>query len=94
MKTNGNHMLAPEQHAELVAEAPEVFLPVAHRVGKTGATHIRLDKATQDVLTGALQTAYRLRVEKDARVGGRKRSSEPVRPVRRVNTRIVERAKL
>jgi hypothetical protein len=31
-----------------------------------GATHIRLAKATRDVLTGALRTAWQLRVDKNA----------------------------
>ena len=73
----GNLMLTPDQQAEFVAEAPDVFLPVAGGWGKMGATHIRLDKATEDVLTGALQTAWRVRIEKNAKVGGRKRSPVP-----------------
>jgi hypothetical protein len=36
-----------------------------------GATHIRLAKADRDMLTGALQTAWKLRVEKN--MAGRKR---------------------
>ena len=71
----GNLMLTPEQQSEFVAEAPDVFLPVAGGWGKMGATHIRLDRATEDVLAGALQTAWRLRVKKNANVGGKKRSS-------------------
>ena len=74
---NGNLMLTPDQQAEFAAEAPDVFLSVAGGWGKMGATHIRLDKATEDVLAGALQTAWRLRIEKNAKVGGRKRSSAP-----------------
>jgi hypothetical protein len=73
----GNLMLTPDQQAEFVAEAPDVFLPVAGGWGKMGTTHIRLGKATQDLLAGALQTAWRLRIEKNAKVGGRKRSSAP-----------------
>ncbi len=71
----GNLMLTPEQQTDFVAEAPDVFLPVAGGWGKMGVTHIRLDKATEDVLAGALQTAWRLRVEKNAKVGGRNRIS-------------------
>jgi hypothetical protein len=70
-------MLMPDQQVEFVAEAPDVFLSVAAGWGKMGATHIRLDKATEDVLAGALQTAWRLRIEKNGKVGGRKRSSAP-----------------
>jgi YjbR len=73
----GNLMLTPEFQAEFVAEAPELFVPVAGGWGRMGATHIRLAKATRDVLSGALQTAWRLRVEKNAatRSPRRKRQS-------------------
>jgi hypothetical protein len=73
----GNLMLAPEQQAEFVAQVPDVFLPVARGWGRMGATHIRLAKATEDVLVGALRAAWRLRVEKNAKVSGRKRTSAP-----------------
>jgi hypothetical protein len=61
----GNLMLTPEQQADFVAEAPTVFVPVAGGWGKNGATHVRLSEATEDLLTGALQTAWRLRIEKN-----------------------------
>src|SRR5579884_3220161 len=58
----GNLMLNPEQQAMFVEEMPDVFLPIAGGWGRMGATHIRLANATEDVLTGALQTAWKLRV--------------------------------
>jgi hypothetical protein len=61
----GNLMLKPEQQADFVGEAPEVFLPIPGGWGRMGATHIRLAQASEDVLTGALQTAWKLRVEKN-----------------------------
>ena len=61
----GNLMLTPEQQADFVAELPDVFLPVKGGWGRDGATHIRLAKTSEDVLTGALQTAWKLRVEKN-----------------------------
>lgn len=61
----GNLMLTPELQAEFIADAPEVFLPVAGGWGKGGSTHIRLAEASEDVLTGALKTAWKLRVEKN-----------------------------
>jgi hypothetical protein len=61
----GNLMLTPAIQAEFVAEAPAVFLPVAGGWGRMGATHIRLAKANRDMLTGALQTAWKLRVDKN-----------------------------
>jgi hypothetical protein len=62
----GNLMLTPEIQAEFVADAPDVFLPVAGGWGRMGATHIRLAKANRDILTGALRTAWKLRVDKNA----------------------------
>ena len=71
----GNLMLTPEIQAEFVAEAPDVFLPVAGGWGRMGVTHVRLAKANRDLLTGALQTAWRLRVEKNG--AGRSRRRNP-----------------
>jgi hypothetical protein len=62
----GNLMLTPEIQAEFVADAPGVFLPVAGGWGRMGATHIRLAKANRDILTGALRTAWQLRVDQNA----------------------------
>jgi hypothetical protein len=62
----GNLMLDAEQQAAFVEEMPEVFLPVSGGWGRIGATHIRLAKANEDVLTGALRTAWKLRVEKNS----------------------------
>lgn len=61
----GNLMLTPEQQAAFVAEAPEVFLPVPGGWGRNGATHMRLAAANEDLAYGALQTAWKLRVEKN-----------------------------
>ena len=61
----GNLMLTPEVQAEFVADAPDVFLPVHGGWGRMGATHIRLAKANRDILTGALRTAWKLRVDKN-----------------------------
>jgi hypothetical protein len=62
----GNLMLTPEIQSEFVSEAPELFLPVAGGWGRMGITHIRLAKASPEALTGALHTAWKLRVEKNA----------------------------
>ena len=61
----GNLMLTPEAQAEFVAGAPEVFLPVFGGWGRNGATHVVLAAANEDLLRGALQTAWKLRVEKN-----------------------------
>ena len=63
----GNLMLTPEQQAEFVAELPEIFVPIAGGWGKNGATHIRLAAANEDLLAGALRTAWKLRMEKNAK---------------------------
>jgi len=68
----GNLMLTPEQQAAFVEEMPEVFLPVHGGWGRMGATHIRLAAASEDVLEGALRTAWKLRIEKNAKTGKKK----------------------
>ena len=61
----GNLMLTPEIQTEFVAEMPLVFLPIHGGWGRMGMTHVRLAKATEDVLAGALRAAWQLRVEKN-----------------------------
>lgn len=68
----GNLMLTPERQAEFVAERPDLFLPVFGGWGRNGATHIRLTVADEDSLRGALHTAWKLRVEKNAKAGGKR----------------------
>ena len=68
----GNLMLTPEVQAAFVAEGPEVFLPVAGGWGRMGATHIRLAAASEDVMAGALRTAWKLRVEKNGKIKTKK----------------------
>jgi len=70
----GNLMLTPEVQAEFVENQPDVFLPVAGGWGRMGATHIRLAKANEDLLAGALQTAWKLRVDKNAKTGTKKKT--------------------
>ncbi|HEY2457853.1 MAG TPA: MmcQ/YjbR family DNA-binding protein [Candidatus Acidoferrum sp.] len=72
----GNLMLDLEQQAAFVGELPEVFLPIAGGWGRMGATHIRLAVASEDVLEGALRTAWKLRVEKNKKAGRRKPSAQ------------------
>ncbi len=68
----GNLMLTPEQQAMFVEELPEVFLPVHGGWGRNGATHVRLAVVNEDVLEGALRTAWKLRLEKNAKTGKKK----------------------
>ena len=51
--------------------------PVAGGWGRMGATHIRLAKADHETLTGALQVAWKLRVDKNARQRVSARSRRP-----------------
>src|SRR6266436_6762006 len=67
----GNLMLTLEQQAEFVEAAPEIFLPIPGGWGKMGHTHIRL-AASQDVLTDALRTAWKLRIDKNAKTSRKK----------------------
>jgi len=69
----GNLMLTPEQQADFIRELPDVFLPIRGGWGRMGMTHIVLAKANEDVLAGALLTAWKLRVEKNAKTSRKKR---------------------
>ena len=79
----GNLMLTPEQQAMFVEEAPEIFIPIPGGWGKNGATHIKLSAANKDLLHGALQTAWKLRVEKNAGTG--KKTSSRQKPATRTS---------
>src|SRR5262249_43259254 len=65
----GNLMLTPEQQAAFVTELPEVFLLVQGGWGRNGATHVRLAVVSEDVLEGALRTAWKLWLGKHAKSG-------------------------
>ena len=67
----GNLMLTLEQQAAFVKEAPEIFLPIPGGWGKMGHTHIRLAAANEDVLTGALRTAWKLRIDNNTKTSQR-----------------------
>ena len=76
----GNLALTLEQQAAFVEELPAVFVPIAGGWGRMGMTHIRLAEANEDVLTGALHAAWKLRVEKNqAGTKKKKTSSAPRR---------------
>ncbi len=81
----GNLMLSLEQQAAFVEEEPKVFLPIPGGWGRNGATHIRLAAASEDVLAGALHTAWKLRVEKNAKSGSKRPPS--AKSKKKTNTR-------
>ena len=68
----GNLTLTVEQQTEFVEAAPDVFLPIPGGFGKMGHTHIRLAAAGEDILTGALKTAWKLRAQSNAKSRGRR----------------------
>jgi len=72
----GNLMLTPEQQAVFVEEAPGIFLPIPGGFGKMGHTHIRLASASEDVLTGALRTAWKLRIDSNRKAHRKTRSQK------------------
>ena len=69
----GNLMLTPQQQTDFVAEQPDVFIPIAGGWGRMGCTHVRLAAANEDLLAGALRTAWTLRIEKNAKKVAKKR---------------------
>jgi hypothetical protein len=77
----GNLMLTPELQADFLAERPDLFLPVHGGWGRMGITHIRLAKADEDSLRGALHTAWKLRAEKNlkARKPAARRAGKPAK---------------
>ena len=68
----GNLALTPDQQTAFVEELPDVFVPIAGGWGRMGMTHVVLANASEDLLLGALQTAWRLRVEANARPKARR----------------------
>jgi hypothetical protein len=71
----GNLMLSPEHQQLFVQDLPDVFLPIPGGWGKMGCTHIVLAKASQDVLAGALQAAYTLRLQKNSQIKSKARKA-------------------
>ncbi len=74
----GNLMLTPEVQAEFVTTEPEIFIPVSGGWGRNGATHVHLAKVPEDVLAGALRTAWRLRLERNRATRKRRAGSRPL----------------
>jgi len=75
----GNLMLSPELQADFVAEAPEFFVPIRGGWGRMGMTHVRLANANEDVLRGALQAAWKLRIAKNKKTKSKTPSKRPRR---------------
>src|SRR5678815_2702333 len=73
----GNLALTPEEQTVFCEELPDVFVPIAGGGGRMGMPHIVLTKASEDGLSGGLHTAWRLRVEANART--KKRPAQKMR---------------
>ena len=71
----GNIKLTFEQQQAFAEELPEVFLPVPGGWGRMGMTHVVLAKANEDLLYGALQAAWKLRLEGNKKSMPKKRVS-------------------
>jgi hypothetical protein len=69
----GNLMLTIEHQSAFIEERPDIFLPISGGWGRMGMTHIRLAKATEDELAGALRVAWKLRTEKNKKSSGGKK---------------------
>ena len=74
----GNLVLTPEQQSAFVEELPEVFILIKGGWGKMGMTHVRLSAASEEVLAGAIRTAWKLRLDKNAAT--RKKAKSRNRP--------------
>ena len=57
-RTRGMAALTPEQQAELIARAPEIFVPAAGAWGRGGSTMIVLKTANEEIVGEALTLAF------------------------------------
>jgi hypothetical protein len=58
-KTRGMVKLSPEDQHYFSKDHPNVFIPVKGAWGRRGATSVQLKAATKDVLTRAIEAAWR-----------------------------------
>jgi hypothetical protein len=73
--------LKPEQQAKLVAEVPEVFVPVSGGWGRRGSTNLLLAAADKATVKGALATAWEnIAAAVPAKRGGRARAADNAKP--------------
>jgi hypothetical protein len=57
--TRGMVKLSPEEQHYFLKDYPEVFIPVKGAWGRRGATSVHLKAATKDVLSKAIEAAWR-----------------------------------
>ena len=89
----GNLQLTLEQQAAFVEELPELFLPIPGGWGRMGMTHVVLAKASEDVLAGALQAAYQLRLSKNKSTKTASMPEPTYRPTKKSKLRPAARRK-
>lgn len=77
-KGYGNLLLTPEVQQLFVADLPEVFVPIGGGWGRNGATHVVLANVSEDVLEGALRTAYKLRLDANSKAKKPRKSEEKI----------------
>jgi len=75
-KGYGNLMLKPEQQVMFIEKLPNIFIPIAGGWGRMGMTHVVLANVSEDVLEGAIRTAYQLRLAANSRAGSKTTSSK------------------
>jgi hypothetical protein len=51
-------LLSPDEQQGMVSDAPECFSPVPGGWGRQGSTRVLLSSVTEEVLAGALRTAW------------------------------------
>ena len=83
----GNLMLKPEQQATFIDELPDVFIPVAGGWGRMGATHVVLANAQEEVVPGARETAWRLRMAMNERTKRPARKTSTAKKAKTSRTR-------
>jgi hypothetical protein len=80
-KGYGNLMITPAMQAEFVEAEPKVFLAIPGGWGRNGATHVVLAEAHEDLLAGALRAAWKLRKDKNEKVGPQRAPSAQVKVI-------------
>jgi hypothetical protein len=71
----GNLILTPDIQAGFLSDAPSVFIPIAGGWGRMGHTHIVLSNATEDIMTGALRAAWKIRNDKNTKPKSKKKTA-------------------
>jgi len=66
-------LFTPEEQQGAVADAPHIFSPVPGGWGRQGSTRVLLAEATEEILAGALRTAWKIRSPKPKPARARKR---------------------